>query len=93
MFKKNSLSGRKAQVLAASMFVMVIGFSNLSFAQPNSVKKAEVYRIAQINDKDVILSTIEAGANLGEAKNAIVYDLVLANRELEGPKGLAMNYA
>jgi len=91
MFNQNSFSGRKAQVLVAGVFVTVIGFSNLSFAQSNGVKKAEVYRTAQISDKDVILFTIEAGANLSEAQNAIVLDKVLASRELEGPKGLAMN--
>ncbi len=90
MFNQNFFSGRKAQVLVAGVFVTVIGFSNLSFAQSNGVKKAEVYRSEQISDKDVILSTIEAGANLSEAQSAIILDKVLANRELEGPKGLAM---
>jgi len=91
MFNQNSFTGRKAQVLVAGVFVAVIGFSNLSFAQSNGVKKAEVYRTAQISDKDVVLSTIEAGANLNEAQSAIVHDNILASRELEGPKGLAMN--
>ncbi len=91
MFNQNSSSGRKAQMLVASVFATVIGFSNLSFGQTSlaGVKKAEKYRTAQISDKDVILTSQEASDSVA-ANKLQLRDQVLASKELEGPKGLAM---
>jgi len=82
MFKQNSFSGRKAQVLVAGAVVTVIGFSSIVFGQSDlaGVKPAKKYRTEQISDKDVVLAASETSDNKA-----------LANREFEGPKGLAMN--
>jgi hypothetical protein len=91
MFNQNSFSGRKAQALVAGTVVAVIGFSNISFGQSDiaGAKPAKKYRTEQISDKDVILTSHEASDKFVN-ENIQLRDKVLANRELEGPKGLAM---